>query len=163
MMSSVQIRKAVVTDVDQLASLAHELNLFHDDDTRPSPDLLRQHWGKYESFVAVAQEHELVGYIAGHATYEFHTATPGYKIQNMAVTRGHRRSGVGRALMYWVVFEKYETGIRNFSLGVEDGNDTALAFYRSMGFVDRDCGAFKSCSLRGEALEAVVREIRSKM
>lgn len=162
-MCCVQIRKAVVADVDQLAGLAHELNLFHNDDTRPSSDLLSQHWGKYEAFVAVDQEQKLVGYIAGHATFEFHTATPGYKIQNMAVTQGRRRSGVGRALMHWVVFEKYETGIRNFSLGVEDGNDAALAFYQSMGFVDRDCGEFKSCSLRGEALEAVVREIRSKM
>jgi ribosomal protein S18 acetylase RimI-like enzyme len=161
-MSELLFRKAVLGDADQLADLAHEMNLFHDDDTRPSPELLRKHWGFYDVYVVDRRGQGFVGYAAGYSMFQFHTATPGFEIQNIAVTKRFRRAGIGRKLMEGVILEKYAVGIRKFTLGVECKNESARAFYKSMGFVDRDFGLAKRCYLRDADLEKFIEKLQAR-
>lgn len=160
-MNEVHIRKATPEDAEQLADLAHELNRFHQDDTRPDPVLLAEHHDRFEAYVAEVMGGKLVGYAAGYGTYQFHTATPGFEIQNMAVAETSRRTGVGRSLIQWVVLEKYKSGIRKFTLGVENGNESARAFYNAMGFVEREFGTGKRCYLRDKELKQFVDRVKA--
>ncbi len=152
-MSEIHIRKATEADAEQLADLAHELNLFHQDDTRPDPALLSEHHDRFEAYVAESLDGTLVGYVAGYTTFQFHTATPGFEIQNISVKEKRRRVGIGRMLMEAVIWEKYRAGIRKFTLGVENEKLAARAFYQSLGFVERDFGNSKRCYLRDDDLE----------
>jgi len=152
-MADMHIRKATPEDADQLADLAHELNLFHQDDTRPAPELLRKHQANYEAFVAESVNGKLAGYAAGYNTFQFHTATPGFEIQNMAVAAKFRRKGVGRGLIQRLITEKYNLGVRKFTLGVDNDNVSARAFYKAMGFTERDFGSAKRCYLRDDDLD----------
>ncbi len=161
-MTEIDIRKATADDVDQLADLAHELNLFHQDDTRPDPVLLKKHQDYYEAYVAQIAEGKLIGYVAGYSMFQFHTATPGFEIQNIAVAAAHRRAGVGRGLMETLIMDKYRKGNRKFTLGVEKGNDSALAFYKTLGFVERDFGDSWRCYLRDQNLEQFVDGVNAK-
>ncbi len=161
-MSGVRIRKAVPEDAGQLADLAHELNLFHDDDTRPSSVLLRDHWEYFEALVAETADRRLVGYAAGYGTFQFHTATPGFEIQNIAVGGDFRRTGIGRKLMEGLILEKYAVGIRKFTLGVECVNESARAFYRALGFVERDFGSAKRCYLRDRELDQFLERLKTE-
>ena len=161
-MNEIRIRKATADDVDQLADLAHELNLFHQDDTRPDPVLLKKHQDYYEAYVAQVAEGKLVGYAAGYSMFQFHTATPGFEIQNISVAAAHRRAGVGRGLMEKLVMDKHCKGVRKFTLGVEKGNDSALAFYKVLGFIERDFGDSWRCYLRGQELEQFIDRVKAE-
>jgi len=157
-MEPITLREATPDDAEQLADLAHELNVFHDDPTRPSPEALREHFPHYHAVVAQDTRGRLVGYITGYHTFQFHTGTPGFEVQNIAVTQRCRRTGVGRRLMAALILEHYRQGVRKFTLGVEKQNPDALAFYQSLGFAERDFGETWRCYLIGEPLEAFIEK-----
>ena len=55
-------------------------------------------------------------------------------IHNVAVHPGHRRRGVGRAMLESLIGGAVERGFRRMTLEVRRSNDAAQALYRSLGF-----------------------------
>lgn len=80
----------------------------------------------------VAEEDgEAVGYCL------FSCAADEAEVQSIAVSVGHRRRGVGRALVAALVSRARETGARRVWLEVRRANRAAAALYRSCGFTAR--------------------------
>jgi ribosomal protein S18 acetylase RimI-like enzyme len=149
-------RKARPEDAEQLAEMAYELNLFHGEDIRISPDVIRRDWPHIEAYV-VEQDGALAGFLSGFDNYQFHTATLRFEIQNLHVREKARRKGIGRILMQGVIKEKYRAGIRKFSLGVMAHNQQARMFYESMGFAQRPVDNLRYV-LTGESLEKIIMQ-----
>ncbi|MCY4485787.1 MAG: ribosomal protein S18-alanine N-acetyltransferase [Deltaproteobacteria bacterium] len=55
-------------------------------------------------------------------------------IHNVAVHPGHRRLGVGRAMLESLIDRASERGFRRMTLEVRRSNDAAQALYLSLGF-----------------------------
>lgn len=56
----------------------------------------------------------------------------------LAVAPAHRRRGLGRQLIDWLVHSAMTAGIFTINLELRAGNGEALAFYRALGF--EECG-----------------------
>ena len=56
-------------------------------------------------------------------------------VENLAVRSTSRRMGIGRALMHRVEHWAEELGATEIELNVYDFNQSALSFYRSLGYV----------------------------
>jgi ribosomal protein S18 acetylase RimI-like enzyme len=148
-------RKATLSDLPQLEQLAYELNLFHGDNTRPSAERLKQDWNKFEVYI-VLDGNKIVGFIAGYQTYQFHSATLSFEIQNVFVTETHRRHGIGRLIFEQTIRLKYAEGIHSFKLGVWETNHQARAFYENFGFELKTQPNLRY-ALAGERLENLIR------
>jgi len=86
-------------------------------------------WHLDGTFVAV-DAGEIVGLV-------FVDLTPfGYGELGMFVAAGHRRRGVGSALVAAAIEWARANGLHKLSLGVFPHNDAAIALYRKFGFVD---------------------------
>ena len=78
-------------------------------------------------FIVIAEEG---GAVIGLVTVR-NKSTP--YIDHFHVKPGRKRGGVGRILMRAAVAEMLKRGMTNCYLDVADGNEAALAFYKSMG------------------------------
>jgi ribosomal-protein-alanine N-acetyltransferase len=52
----------------------------------------------------------------------------------LAVRPTHRRRGIGRRLLEWLVQSARTAGVRSLHLELRANNEAARAFYRAMGF-----------------------------
>jgi [ribosomal protein S18]-alanine N-acetyltransferase len=55
-------------------------------------------------------------------------------ILDVAVHPGHRRRGVGRLLLQYILAEARQNGVRSASLEVRVSNQPAIALYQALGF-----------------------------
>ena len=85
---------------------------------------------------------EPVGYATGHATYETEFAARGFYMGDLYVARGHRRRGVGRALVAGMATGARARGARFLWWTALPGNAGAHGFYRTIGGVGEDLRAF---------------------
>jgi [ribosomal protein S18]-alanine N-acetyltransferase len=72
------------------------------------------------------------GRIAGFAVMEFGDERAHLVL--LAVRPAHRRAGIGRRLMEWLVESARTAGIASLHLELRSSNDAARGFYRAMGF-----------------------------
>jgi putative acetyltransferase len=82
---------------------------------------------------------ERAGTIVGHALLEpLALAVTAHLVRlTIAVHDGHRRRGVGRALMDELLrWARATPGVDKVELQVRSSNDPAIALYRSLGFVE---------------------------
>jgi ribosomal protein S18 acetylase RimI-like enzyme len=126
-------REAELPDLEAIAKLVYELNLYHDDDFEPCAKTLKRDWGFFEPYV-VCSGASVVGFLVGYNGYKFHAATRRFEIQNLYVKETYRHRGVGRMLFENVIKLKYENGIEHFSLAVYIDNKVARSFYEAVGF-----------------------------
>jgi ribosomal-protein-alanine acetyltransferase len=78
--------------------------------------------------------------LLGYAGFEASALRGEADIINIAVAPEHRRRGVGRALVQWIVRVCRRLGVDLLWLRVRASNRSAQRFYRRMGF--RRCGRF---------------------
>ena len=52
----------------------------------------------------------------------------------LAVRATHRRNGIGRCLLDWLIASASTAGVRSLHLELRANNEAARAFYRAMGF-----------------------------
>jgi ribosomal protein S18 acetylase RimI-like enzyme len=94
-------------------------------------------------FLLVAQvEAAPVGYATGHATYETEFAARGFYMGDLYVAPGHRRRGVGRALVAAMAEEARARGGRFLWWTALPDNAGAHGFYRALGCRDEALRAF---------------------
>jgi RimJ/RimL family protein N-acetyltransferase len=142
-MSDIAVRDAVPGDAPLLVALAQEVGaepegwLIADDSWRGVPEerrylkALRRHL--HAAVFVVEDGGRIVGRISvardPHPA-SFHVADLG-----LMVAAGHRRRGVGRALLARVVDWARDAGVRKLELHVFPHNEPAIALYESFGFV----------------------------
>jgi ribosomal-protein-alanine N-acetyltransferase len=80
--------------------------------------------------IAARRVHSLVGF----AIMEFHDAHAHLNL--LAVRPGHRRRGVGRALIEWLEASARTAGVFLVRLELRAGNEEAHAFYRRLGYCE---------------------------
>jgi len=80
----------------------------------------------------------------------------------LAVRPSHRRSGVGRRLVEWLLESARCAGIASVHLELRAGNDAARRFYRAMGFYETVIvpGYYRSGEGRKEGALRMLRVLR---
>ena len=130
-------RRADKNDAEELVVLSHELNLYHGSNEIPDCKKLTQYWNRFSVFVVTVEE-EIVGYLSGYESFQFHSATLGFEVQNLYVKENYRKMGIGKLLMQKVIAIKYHEGVERFALGAQLDNHIAREFYMNLGFSERE-------------------------
>jgi [ribosomal protein S18]-alanine N-acetyltransferase len=129
--SDIRIRSMVAADVDRLAEIAAALE--------DAPQWPR---GAYEAVLGssfprrialVAEDSETggpVGFVVAGLV------PPEAELESIAVSAAHQRRGVARYLFGFLAGELGQCQVREVLLEVRESNQSALAFYTSLGFVE---------------------------
>jgi GNAT superfamily N-acetyltransferase len=100
---------------------------------------------------------ELDGQVAGFAlwfvNYSTWTGQPGMYLEDLFVTPGLRRSGLGRRLLAELARICVDQGYARLDWAVLDWNAPALEFYKSLGAEHLE--TWRPCRLTGAALRAL--------
>ncbi len=75
--------------------------------------------------------------VLGYAGIEVSALWGEADLINIAVARDHRRRGVGRMLLEWIIRRCRRSGIEMLWLRVRESNRSARRFYRVIGFEER--------------------------
>ena len=84
------------------------------------------------TLVASDEGRRSLGALAGFAIMEF--GEDRAHLVLLAVRPTHRRRGIGRRLLEWLVQSARPAGVRSLHLELRANNEAARAFYRAMGF-----------------------------
>jgi ribosomal protein S18 acetylase RimI-like enzyme len=123
------IRPFVPAETDAVVALWRECGL-----VRPWNDPLRDIRRK----LTVQPELFLVGEVDGTLVASVMAGYDGHRgwINYLAVSPARRGEGLGRTLMAAVEILLLERGCPKVNMQVRAGNDSALAFYRALGYVE---------------------------
>ena len=139
------IRQAVPRDAAALAALARAVGsepegwLITRDSWRSIGDerrylrALRRHAGA-AVYVAEGPDGEIVGRLS--IARDAHPASRHVADLGLMVAEGHRRRGIGRALLEQAVSWARDAGVSKLELHVFPHNEPALGLYRAFGFVE---------------------------
>jgi ribosomal protein S18 acetylase RimI-like enzyme len=136
--SGVDLRPLGRDDLDAALAMVGELYGFGMPDPEP-------HRARFEALVADADATPFLaiaeGEPAGLIVFRFrrrlnHATFEGW-VSDLVVTKGHRRRGIGRALMAAAIAEWRLRGGHQVMLEVADGREAARELYRSLGFVEQ--------------------------
>ncbi len=143
------VRLAKEQDMGQINELRRQVNNLH---TEGRPDMFKPGFGKdIQEYLQVIQNDpervivvaELNGKITGFAVLH-HIRKPEnpfmyerdyLDIDEFGVDCGHRRQGIGSAMMEFIREFAREKGFRRIELNMWEFNQGALAFYEAAGFV----------------------------
>ncbi len=96
-------------------------------------DIQASYVARGHTFVVAEIEGELVG--TGALVTESPEAA---RIVRMSVTKAHRRQGIGRAIVAYLVLEAGRKGFRLIRVETNHGWVDAISLYRHCGFVEYD-------------------------
>jgi len=127
--SAMVIRPYKAGDLAMVLALWHDCGL-----TRawndPHKDIERKLAVNPELFLVCEEAGEIVG--SAMFGYEGHRGWVNY----LGVAPAHRRKGLAKALMQKGEYLLREAGCPKLNLQVREGNQAALAFYKSLGYQD---------------------------
>jgi ribosomal protein S18 acetylase RimI-like enzyme len=139
---STTIRHGVASDTQAIAALLTELNQLEGYDRSASSDEIadilfhednrRLHM---RALVAV-QEEELVGLVLYYWGYDTVSASAGYHLADIIVTKKKRTRGIGKKLYAALAKQCLAEGGQWVSLTVLKKNTAAKKFYHAMGMVE---------------------------
>jgi RimJ/RimL family protein N-acetyltransferase len=141
---AVTVRRAEPSDAQSLVSLARRVGsepegwLITRNSWRSAGEerrylrALRRHEGA-AVYVAEDADGEIVGRLS--IARDLHPASPHVADLGLMVARGHRRQGIGRALLEQAVRWAREAGVSKLELHVFPHNGPAIALYERFGFV----------------------------
>jgi len=155
-----EIRSATRVDVPLLVELIGALADYERlrDEVVLDGALLEEHlFGERPAAEAVIAEVDgaPVGYALFFPTFSTFLGRPGIWLEDLFVLPGHRRSGVGRALLLHVAQLAVERRCGRLEWSALDWNEPALAFYRRLGA--RAMPEWHLHRLDGAALAAAAR------
>lgn len=93
---------------------------------------LREHPGAFVLFACEGAAR--VGVAVCFRGFSTFAGRPLINVHDLAVTAGHRRKGVGRALLEAILGRARDEGCARVTLEVRAGNEPAKRLYRRMGF-----------------------------
>ena len=147
MQSTIEIRKARLTDLDAMKTIWVEFIDFHRDLEPVFQRTADAHetWGKFAEdrivkddwcVLVAEQNRRIVGHIMGTNTQRppvFVDFRFGY-IQDIAVAASHRRQGIGTALVDRITAWFKANDVSRLELDLVAANPVSQAFWRKMGF-----------------------------
>ncbi len=152
-MKECQVRKAERKDIGRIMDLLHQVNMVHHE---LRPDLFKPHTTKYsetELIELMKEPNKPIfvfdnGEVLGHAFCQIievhnHKLLEDIKtlyIDDICVDKTARGHHVGKSLYEQVYLYAKSIGCRNITLNVWEGNEAALAFYRSLGMTVQKTG-----------------------
>ncbi len=131
------IREANASDMTAVLLLIQELAAFEKEDNAvelSTEDLMRDGFGTqplFKCFVAETNE-AIVGMALVYPRYSTWKG-PVIHLEDLIVTKAHRGSGVGSALLDRVVAYGNEKGVKRICWEVLDWNEPAIQFYEAKG------------------------------
>jgi GNAT superfamily N-acetyltransferase len=154
------IRAATRADAPRFLELVHELARY-EKLTGPTPDaearLVEDAFGPRRRFDLYLAEDETDGVVVGYAvvfeTYSTFRAAPLLYLEDLYVTPGARRFGVGRAFLRFLAQEALRRGCARLAWVVLDWNEPAIRFYDALGA--KSARDWLPYQLEGEALARV--------
>jgi GNAT superfamily N-acetyltransferase len=137
---NLDIRAATPDDVPQLLDLIRQLAAYEklDHEVEANEDRLRQTLfparghPAAESVLAVA-DGETAGYAVFFTTYSTFLAKPGLYLEDVFVTPGMRKRGIGGAIFRHLARLAHRRGCGRMEWTVLDWNKPAIDFYASLG------------------------------
>lgn len=148
------LRAAEPRDCPALDGLIRELADFErlSHLVQTTPELLRRHLFEQPCAEAIVAEVDarVVGFALFFTNFSTFLARPGLYLEDLYVQPGHRRSGIGRALLTHLGALAVERGCGRFEWSVLDWNADAIRFYEGMGATLLP--DWRICRVTGEAL-----------
>lgn len=140
--SPITIRAAVASDTAAVAGLLEELNRLEGYDRSASPTemadiMFHGDHGRVKLRALVAEQgQDIVGLVLYYWGYDTVSASLGYHLADIVVTKKRRGRGVGRKLYTGLGKQCLREGAKWISLTVLKKNSDAKRFYRAMGMVE---------------------------
>lgn len=154
------IRRAVPTDAEDVARLINAINSL-DGATPDTPMsaaiVLRDLVCAEPKAILFVADHDgaPAGFATGALVYDAERAAWAMMLLDLYVVPAARRRGLARGLMARLAAEARAQGARCLWWGVDEGDDEATLFYRSIGA--RSEGMFSGEIIEGAALDALAR------
>lgn len=140
--SSITIRAGEPADTPAITELLSELNKLEGYDRSASPaemaDILFHEEGARVHMRALVaqQDNQLVGLVLYYWGYDTVSASLGYHLADIVVTRKKQARGIGRTLYTALARQCLHEGAQWVSLTVLKKNGDAKKFYKAMGMVE---------------------------
>ena len=160
-MTPATIRPASIAEAEEVARLFNAINSL--DGTPPLVTMTAAHVvqhllgpGPWSVLRVAEAEGTLAGFVTASPVYDSERAAGGYIIVDLYVRPDFRRRGIGRALVAAMAAHARRAGAVCLWWGVDEGDDTATAFYNALG-ADAE-GRFEGRILTGAACETLAAE-----
>lgn len=143
------LRKAVQSDLEQLAQIAFELHELHvKSDPTDFRSMPQEYFNERLSKYLQGEDQSILvnddGGVNAYAAVKIINIDDSTKYPRMvcmidcfAVKESFRRRGIGKSLMEFVSLYAKEQGCTDLRLGVKSFNEGAYKFYKSVGFNER--------------------------
>lgn len=155
MNSGFQIRQAIADDVPHIFSLIQALaeyeKLSHQ--VTGTVEDLREHlFGDrvYVEAIVVEVEDKVVGFALFLPNYSTFLTKPGIYLEDLFVLPKYRRQGIGKAMLSYLGKLAIARNAGRIEWSVLDWNESAIAFYQSMGA--KVLPDWRTCRVSQEAL-----------
>lgn len=147
-MGTANHRKATVDDLEEILALNRKLFLYERQfdktydinwtNSQTGRDYFLSRIKGNSAIVLVTEvKGQIIGYIVMHlSTLPFRSVNPIAEIENMFVKERYRRKGIGTQLVKKSIILARETGAKRFRVGALANNNSAISFYRKLGFTD---------------------------
>lgn len=140
--SPITVRAGIVADTPAITELLTELNQLEGYDRSATPTemadiLFHEDGGRVQLRALVAeQEEKIIGMVLYYWGYDTVSASLGYHLADIVVTKKKHGRGVGRTLYTQLATQCLREGGQWISLTVLKKNAEAKKFYRAMGMVE---------------------------
>lgn len=138
MTSKFQIRQAVADDVADIFNLIQALaeyeKLSHQV-TGTAEELQKHLFGEqvYAEAILTELDSKIVGFALFITNYSTFLTKPGLYLEDLFVLPEYRRQGIGKAMLAYLGKLAVERNAGRLEWSVLDWNESAIAFYQSMG------------------------------
>lgn len=139
-MNLFQIRKADISDLENLAILFDEYRMFYEraSDLAGARAFLRERFVHYESILFLAEDtttKRAVGFTQLYPTFTSLSMAKAAILNDLYVQKEFRKQGVAKALLQTVATFGTKMGWKYVELSTAKTNVTAQSLYKSLGFV----------------------------
>ena len=137
-MSEIRIRKAELSDLDQVTQLFDLYRQFYKkpEEKQKARDFLRQRMEKAESVILVAEDDagKLCGFTQLYPSFSSIGLSQIWILNDLYVDAAYRRNKIGRQLVLMAHEFASQTGASSIQLETAKDNVTAQGLYESLGY-----------------------------
>ena len=136
-MSSITVRQAVFSDLEELAELFNQYRVFQGkaSDLQAAQSFLRQRFDHGESVVFIAHENSLpLGFAQLYPSYSSTSLARVFILNDLFVTESGRRKGIASRLLAALESYAWKHGAARVTLNVARDNVQGQALYEAQGW-----------------------------